>query len=224
MDALLQLDRDFLLFLNSFHSPFWDNFFWIVTSITVWIPMYAAIAWVIFKRVGLQGIWALLAIVLTITLCDQVSSSFFKPFFERFRPSWEPALEGIVRLVNERRGGYYGFVSSHATNTFGLAILTSLLFRKSYFTIFIFSWAFIKSYSRIYMGLHYPGDMIGGIILGLTIGISVYYLYKWLTNKYTPLKEANVTPFGSETWQAVTAGVLSFLIILISSQLLLQLM
>ncbi|WP_044117660.1 phosphatase PAP2 family protein [Alkaliflexus imshenetskii] len=224
MDAIIQLDKELLLYLNSFHSPLWDNFFWVFTSVSVWIPLYASILWVVWKRLGLKGVWAVLAIVLTIVLCDQVSSSFFKPFFERFRPSWEPSLEGLVRLVNERRGGRFGFVSSHATNSIGLALFTSLLFRKAYFTIFIFIWAIINSYSRIYMGVHYPGDIIGGVLLGAALGYGVYAVYGWFSRKVIFKKGEQKQTFGSEVWISVLIGILSITIIFISSRLLLKLM
>jgi undecaprenyl-diphosphatase len=184
MDALLQFDQQFLLFLNSLHTPLWDNFFWIFTSVSIWIPFYITLLYVIFNNQGKRGFLILLAIVLLVTLCDQISTNIFKEGFERLRPSHEPQLEGLVHLVNQKHGGLYGFVSSHATNSFGIALFTSLLFRYRWYTIFIMLWAAVNSYSRIYLGLHYPGDILGGAVLGLSLGWLVFALYEKVKVRY----------------------------------------
>jgi undecaprenyl-diphosphatase len=184
LETLLQADRELLLFFNSIHSPLWDNFFWIFTSTPVWIPFYFSLVIVFFKRMKWQGFWMVLALGSVIILCDQISSGIFKELFERLRPSHEPSLDGIVRLVNGKRGGKYGFVSSHAANSFGLAMFTAVLFRKWYFTLVVFVWAIINSYSRIYMGLHYPGDILGGLMLGILVGLFVYWLFKQFNIRY----------------------------------------
>lgn len=224
METLLQADRELLLYLNSVHAPLWDNFFWIFTSIPVWIPFYLAIVFVFFKRFEACGLWPLLALVFVILLCDQISSSFFKEFFERLRPSHEPSLEGIVRLVNGKKGGKFGFVSSHAANSFGLAMFTALLFRKWYFSLVIFLWALVNSYSRIYMGLHYPGDIIGGLLLGLLCGTFVYWLYKRFSFRYIHGGIRKRDLFGSEV--VIPVGILftTVFVVFISARLLLKMM
>lgn len=224
METLLQADRELLLYLNSIHTPLWDNFFWIFTSIPVWIPFYLAIVIVFFKRYGARGLWPLLALVFVILLCDQISSSFFKEFFERLRPSHEPSLDGIVRLVNGKKGGRFGFVSSHAANSFGLAMFTALLFRKWYFSLVIFLWALVNSYSRIYMGLHYPGDIIGGLLLGLLCGAFVYWLYKRFSFRYIHGGIRKRVLFESEV--VIPVGILftTVFVVFISARLLLKLM
>lgn len=168
--------------------------------------------------------WPLLALVFVILLCDQISSSFFKAFFERLRPSHEPSLEGIVRLVNGKKGGRFGFVSSHAANSFGLAMFTALLFRKWYFSLVIFLWALVNSYSRIYMGLHYPGDIIGGLLLGLFCGAFVYWLFKRFSFRYIHGGIRNKELFGSEVLVPVGILITTVFVIFISARLLLKLM
>ncbi len=121
METLIQLDQELLLHLNSFTSPLFDNFFWVVTSKSIWFPMYAFILYVIFRNQGVKGIITVFALALMVLLCDQISTNIFKEGFERFRPSHEPSIQGLVDLINGKRGGKYGFVSSHATNSFGLA-------------------------------------------------------------------------------------------------------
>ena len=178
IESLLNLDTEVFLFLNGKNTPLWDNFFWIFTSVQVWVPFYVTIFIAIVYRQRINGLWTLLFIVVVIILCDQIASSIIRPLFERLRPSHEPDLEGIVRLINNRRAGKFGFVSAHAANTFGLALFTSLVFRKWYYCSLIFIWALINSYSRIYLGLHYPGDILGGFVLGILLSILIYIIYK----------------------------------------------
>ncbi|MFA8301400.1 MAG: phosphatase PAP2 family protein [Hyphomicrobiales bacterium] len=132
-------------------------------------------------RVYKKKTWIILiGIILTITLADQMSVHLFKNVFHRLRPSHAENLKDIVHIVNGNRGGLYGFVSSHATNTFGLAMFLFALIRRRYkYFWWVFVWAAIVSYSRIYLGKHYPGDIICGAILGLLIG----YFTSWLSKK-----------------------------------------
>ena len=191
IDSLIQLDKELLLFLNSFHNGYWDNFFWMFTSKEVWIPLYLTIAYVIFKNHGARGLVTMLAITLLIVLCDQISTNVFKHGFERFRPSHDEDLKYLVHLINGKRGGLYGFVSSHSTNSFGLAMFTSLLFRKRTYTVFIFIWAAINAYSRIYMGVHFPGDIIGGFLLGMILGRIVYGIYLRVVPRFVVISHHN---------------------------------
>ncbi|MCT4591285.1 MAG: phosphatase PAP2 family protein [Carboxylicivirga sp.] len=191
LESLVQLDKELLLFLNSFHNSFWDNFFWMFTSKEIWVPLYLTIAYVIFKRHGLRGLVTMLSIGLLIFLCDQISTNVFKHGIERFRPSHDPDLKYLVHLINGKRGGLYGFVSSHATNSFGLAMFTALVFRNRTYTIFIFLWAAINSYSRIYMGVHFPGDILGGLLLGLILGRLVYEIYLRVLPRFIVISHHN---------------------------------
>ncbi len=125
-----------------------------------------------------------LSVALVIFLADRVSSGVFKPLFHRFRPSHEPTLEGLVHLVNGYAGGRYGFISSHAANTFGVATFLGLLMRSSRMTTVLFCWACLSSYSRIYLGVHYPFDILAGATWGCIAGTSVYALHRYLSRKY----------------------------------------
>src|SRR5690554_6303097 len=135
-----------------------------ITSKSIWFPMYAVILYVIFRNQGVKGIITVVGLALMVLLCDQISTNIFKEGFERLRPSHEPSIQELVNLVNGKRGGKFGFVSSHATNSFGLAVFSLLLFRYRWYSLFILFWAALNSYSRIYMGVHYPGDILGGLI------------------------------------------------------------
>lgn len=196
LESLQQADQQLLLFLNGMHNSFWDHFMWIFTAKMTWVPMYAAILYVILKNLRLSvSIFTVLAIVLTITYADQVCATVIRPFAERLRPSNpENPISGLVHLVNGKRGGRYGFPSCHAANSFGLAFFVLLLFREKCLSLFILGWAVINSYSRIYIGVHYPGDLVAGMLIGLSGALIVYGVYRYCLSrpkiasflKYTP--------------------------------------
>ena len=121
----------------------------------------------------------LLFIILVITLADQTSVHLFKNVFQRLRPCHEPALEGLVHLVNNKCGGQFGFISSHAANTFGLALLTLLWIKKGWFTALMITWALLVAYSRVYLGVHYPADVLMGGVWGAGCGWMVFLLFRW---------------------------------------------
>lgn len=184
MEFLINLDQSLLLFFNSFHTPLWDYFFWFYSGTITWIPLYAAILYVAVKELGYKSLGIIISIVLTIVLCDQIASGFFKPFFQRLRPSHEPSLTEQLHLLNGYRAGKFGFISSHAANSFGLATIITLLFRQKWLVIFFFLWAVLNSYSRIYLGLHYPADILVGALVGVASGWLVYKLYEWVALRF----------------------------------------
>ncbi len=181
---LAEIDKEIFLFLNSFYSPFWDKIMWWVSLKYVWVPLYAGVLFFIFYlRRYKTAILAVLSLILLVTITDQTSVHLFKQVFERLRPCHDPQIGHLVHIVNNKCGGQFGFVSSHAANTFGFATFTSLFFRNRYFSVFIILWASMVSYSRIYLGVHYTGDIIGGIILGIFCGYIVYRLYVMIVQK-----------------------------------------
>ena len=180
---LEQLDQQLLLFLNSLNTPFWDKVMYAISGKIIWAPLYLAILiWMGF-RYKRKFLIIVLFIILAVTLADQISVQLFKNLFQRLRPCHEPALQGMVHLVKGKCGGLYGFVSSHATNSFNVALLSLMLIRKKWYSVSIILWAAIISYSRIYLGVHYPGDVICGSLLGALIGWGVYKLYEVTDNK-----------------------------------------
>lgn len=179
LEKLIALDTKLFLFLNGLHSPFWDDIMCFLSGKTEWVPLYIIIIGYIVYKFRWRSLLVFVAVTLVITLADQISVKAFKDVFMRLRPSHSPEIQHLVHIVNDYRGGQYGFVSSHAANTFGLATFLALLIRARFFTVFIFTWASLVSYSRIYLGVHYPGDIICGAILGAGCAITVFILYRW---------------------------------------------
>ncbi|MBU8892811.1 MAG: phosphatase PAP2 family protein [Bacteroidales bacterium] len=183
LEILNNLDTNLFIFLNGIYSPFWDKIMWWISGSKSWIPMYAVIvAYIIYKQ-RWKSIVTLIFIALLVTLADQISVHGFKEVFQRLRPCHNPGLQDLVHIVNNKCGGKFGFVSSHAANTFAVAYFLSNLIKHKYFSIFIFTWAIIVSYSRIYLGVHYPFDVLGGAFLGVFIGYLTYKLYYFTNQK-----------------------------------------
>lgn len=184
MDSLVELDKELLLLLNSFHTPWLDPIMFWLTKTIVWLPLYLFLLYLSIKEYKKQTWIVLVGIGVTILLGDQITSGFMKPFFERLRPSQEPSLEGLIHLVNGYKGGRFGFASGHAANTFGTATFFFLVFKDRYPLMkWIFLWAALMTYTRIYLGVHYPGDILVGGLIGCLIGWIGYKIFSFLKTK-----------------------------------------
>ncbi len=183
-ELLKVIDTKLFLFFNGSHTPFMDSFMGAMSDKYVWIPFYILLLFFIWKKVGAKIWMVILSVAILITVSDRISVLFFKNVFQRYRPCHNILLQGKVALINGQCGGLYGFVSSHAANTFAFAVFMMLFFRRKDFAICMYIWASLVSYSRIYAGVHYPLDVIGGMMVGVLLGLIGYKFYFHLNKKY----------------------------------------
>ncbi|MEG1580740.1 MAG: phosphatase PAP2 family protein [Bacteroidaceae bacterium] len=179
LEKLLNLDQHITLALNGSDSLFLDNVIMAITQTVTWIPMALVLIYVLIRNNNMQTLGLLLLMLgLCILFSDQMSSSFTKPYFARFRPTQDPQIMYLVDVVDGYRGGKYGFFSSHAANTFSITIFLSLLFRYRPVILGLLSWTLLNCYSRIYLGVHYVGDVLMGIVWGSIVGTLLYFVSK----------------------------------------------
>lgn len=185
MEFLNSVDTKLFLFLNGLHCSSLDPIMYWFSDKWAWIPMYLLIAFFIVKRYKIRGMVMLLFVGLLIVLCDQTASHLIKNAVQRLRPSHEPALAGLIYLSKAGAGGLFGFVSSHAANAFGLATFFYFMLDDSFKILkyWLFIWAVLVSYSRIYNGVHYPGDVLVAMLLGTLLGYAMASLYKFIYEK-----------------------------------------
>lgn len=184
LNKILEIDTDLFLFLNQFHNGFFDVLMKQISAKLIWVPLYLIVLFFLFKKFKLKKtILILFFFVILISLTDQTSVHLFKNVFQRLRPCHNTEIQQLTHYLS-LPGSKYGFVSSHAANSFAFAFLSLLLFRNKNYTIFILTWAVIVSYSRIYLGVHYPLDILGGAALGIFISILIYRIIEpWIKNE-----------------------------------------
>ena len=200
IDKLIELDKQFLLFFNGNHLPWLDPVMLFITETFVWLPLYLFLIYLIVKDYRKEAWIALIGIGVTILLSDQITASLMKPYFARLRPSQEPTLEGLVHLVDGYKGGKYGFASSHAANTFGTATFFWLLFgEKRKWILFLFAWAALMTYTRLYLGVHYPGDILVGALVGVLSGIVGHRVFVWINRRQRGEKKPTAATTSSHT-------------------------
>jgi len=180
---MIDLDTSIFLSVNSRHNAYWDTFMWLVSRKFVWVPFYASIAYVIFRSYRWKVIVpCLLAMSLIFFITDSFSNDIVRPYVARMRPgNLDNPLSVWVHIVDNHRGGRYGFPSCHAANAWGLALFAWMLFRRSYLTLFMVGWAVLMCYSRLYLGVHYFGDALVGMLIALVASSGCYYVFRRLT-------------------------------------------
>lgn len=184
LQRLIDIDKQLMLTLNGSNSLYMDGVMKIYTSTVVWIPVALVLLFIVLKNnTPRSSLLVVLGVALTILASDQVSSGFIKPLVGRLRPSLDPEFMHLIDTFNNYRSGSYSFTSSHACNSFAIAMFVSLLIRNKALSLSMFAWAAINSYSRIYLGVHFPGDILCGAILGTIIGSITYWIYNTLHHK-----------------------------------------
>lgn len=180
MEALGTLDARFFLFLNGLHTDWMDMVMIAVTQMWVWLPLYLLMVYWTVKHYGKRCWWIFIALGIVILCSDQLSAHVCKPLFQRLRPCYNVDFQDLIYLPKGVAGGKYGFVSSHAANTFAIAAFMTAALRNNrpWVGIVLYLWALISSYSRIYLGFHYPGDILCGAVLGILIGLIFWKVFQ----------------------------------------------
>lgn len=187
ISLLSEADRIILLAVNSLHTPALDSLMWEISRKWTWVPLYILLSAFVFRKYNIAGgIVCLLIIAAMITTTDQTCAGIIRPVVCRLRPSSpDNPLSSLLHLVNDYRGGRFGFPSCHAANTFALALFLSLLFKNRLFTIAIISWSLLVSYSRLYLGVHYPSDILGGLLIGALFAILSHSIMAYSLHLFT---------------------------------------
>lgn len=181
MDTLIQTDTNIFLALNSLHCSFLDTFMYIFSSRWVWVPAYVLLAAMLVRMKGWRtGVFIVLCTAAAVALADQTCATFIRPAVQRLRPANpDNPISHLVHIVDGYRGGSYGFASCHAANTFAFAMTIALIVRTRFMTLTVFLWALLNCYSRIYLGVHYPGDLTVGAVIGSIYGAVMYGVYRF---------------------------------------------
>ena len=213
LQRLIDIDKQMMLALNGSDSLYMDGVMKIFTTTSVWIPVAAVLLFIVLKNNTPRGsLLTVLAVALTILACDQISSGLIKPIVARLRPSHDPSFMHLIDTFNGYRSGSYSFTSSHACNSFGIFTIIALIIRNRALSLSLLLWACINSFSRIYLGVHYPGDILCGAIVGIVIGSIIFLIYHIIKKKidYTSVRiTSNYTRTGYlvDDVQMMTASI-----------------
>jgi len=193
LEQLLHIDTEILLAINGWHAPWADTLMWIISAKETWIPLYVLLIGLLVWRYRkpaptpvkwLQKVPAcmvmILMIVLAVGAADFIASGILKDWVARPRPTRVPELEGVLHLVNGYKSGQYGFASSHAANTMACGLLFSMIWRNKIATAGLMLWVALNCYSRMYLGVHYPTDIIGGLLIGVLVAVVAYQVLRLL--------------------------------------------
>ena len=212
LSMLKTMDTMVFLTVNSHHNAYFDSVMWLVSGKLIWVPMYVSLFFVLLKNYSYKVVFAiLLAIGVVILFTDSFTAQVIRPWVCRLRPSnLDNPMSSMVHIVDGYRGGAYGFPSNHASNTWGLAFFITFLFRRYKLTFFFFLWALLVCYSRMYLGVHYFGDLLIGGLLALAGASTVFYVFRKVSGD-TRLQKVKFI------YWPVWIGVATFLVIMVSS-------
>ena len=220
LQQLVQLDTDLFLTLNALHTAYLDPFMKLYSGKLIWVPLYASLVYVMWRNLSWrQLLCSLICVALVILFADQMSATFIRPVVARMRPAnLDNPIAPLVHIVDGYRGGRYSFPSCHAANTVGLTLYVALLLRHRGLTFFMVTWAIITCYSRIYLGVHYPGDLLVGAVVGAVGALLMYTLYRRTTHYISPIPQPVTTPL-RHAQLPIAVGLATILIIALYSLL-----
>lgn len=212
LSMLKAMDTMVFLTVNSHHNAYFDSVMWLVSGKLIWVPMYVSLFFVLLKNYSYKVVFAiLLAIGVVILFTDSFTAQVIRPWVCRLRPSnLDNPMSSMVHVVDGYRGGAYGFPSNHASNTWGLAFFITFLFRRYKLTFFFFLWALLVCYSRMYLGVHYFGDLLIGALLALAGASTVFHVFRKVSGD-TRLQKVKFI------YWPVWIGIATFLVIMVSS-------
>lgn len=212
LSMLKAMDTMVFLTVNSHHNAYFDSVMWLVSGKLIWVPMYVSLFFVLLKNYSYKVVFAiLLAIGVVILFTDSFTAQIIRPWVCRLRPSnLDNPMSSMVHIVDGYRGGAYGFPSNHASNTWGLAFFITFLFRRYKLTFFFFLWALLVCYSRMYLGVHYFGDLLIGGLLALAGASTVFHVFRKVSGD-TRLQKVKFI------YWPVWIGIATFLVIMVSS-------
>ena len=179
MEEIIHFDKELLLWFNGSNSLFLDSLITTLTNAKTWIPLYLSLFYIVLKSNNtVKDILLVLAAAgLCVLFAGTIDDTLVKPLVARWRPGRDPEIGMLVDTVDGYRGGKYGFFSAHACNTFSIALFFSLLMRQRLFTVFMVSWSLLNCYTRLYLGVHFPGDITVGLVWGTLVGYGVYRFF-----------------------------------------------
>lgn len=185
--SIIEFDKQLLLLLNGSESLFLDALVLILTNAWTWVPLYISLLIVVIKNSesALKVVMIMASAGLCVLLAGTVDDTIVKPLVGRWRPTRDPEIGLLVDIVDGYRGGNYGFFSAHAANTFSIAIFFCWLVRSRLLSVALVLWSFTNCWTRLYLGVHFPGDILVGLCWGGLVGTGVYYLYRYFSAKFT---------------------------------------
>ena len=181
LEKVLALDTQLFIYLNSLGSETYDGLWLIITKQVNWMPFFLLLFYLIYKKLGIKQTGYLLVFVAVLVFATDQTTNLFKHTFQRLRPCNNPEINTFIRIVQSRSS--FSFFSGHASNTMAVAAFLYFIFKNQfkYFWL-LFLWPLIFAYSRIYLGLHYPLDILSGYLFGIIIGYGMYKVYQWALN------------------------------------------
>ena len=182
-ETLIDFDRELLLAVNGSDSLFLDRLVRLLTNGLTWIPLYLSLFYMVMKNNDnfRRLLYVLLGAGLCVLLAGTVDDEIVKPLVARWRPTHDPQIGTLVDIVDGYRGGKYGFFSAHASNTMSIAVYFCWMVRSRRLSIALVIWSLINCWTRMYLGVHFPGDILVGLLWGITVGTGVYFLYLRVT-------------------------------------------